>query len=82
MKLSLRQKQWIMGGLICLASVSVVLLIAFDSIYADLFLIGSVTAAFLFRVIWWRCPECGKWLGHDKGTYCSHCGREIDYDAK
>ena len=35
-------------------------------------------ASFVFRVIKFRCPYCGYYLGRGSGTYCPHCEKEIE----
>lgn len=32
----------------------------------------------LFRIIFYRCPHCGKFLDRSEGKFCPHCGEEID----
>lgn len=34
--------------------------------------------SFIFRVITFRCPFCGKYLGKLSGTHCPSCEKEID----
>ena len=35
-------------------------------------------ASFVFRIITFRCPYCGYYLGKRSGTYCPHCKKEIE----
>ena len=38
----------------------------------------ALTAAALYVILrWWRCPHCGKGLGHGRPKYCPHCGKRI-----
>ena len=52
-------------GLVCdrIVILGVGLLIAFGS--------------FVFRVITYRCPHCGYYLGRQRGTHCPRCKEEI-----
>lgn len=34
--------------------------------------------SFVFRVIFFRCPYCGYYLGRRSGSYCPHCKKEIE----
>lgn len=42
--------------------------------------IGMLIAfcSFVFRVIFFRCPYCGYYLGRRSGSYCPHCKKEIE----
>ena len=33
--------------------------------------------ALIFYLLFYRCHECGKFLGRDKVKYCPHCGSEV-----
>lgn len=35
-------------------------------------------ASFVFRVITFRCPYCGYYLGRRSGIYCPNCKQEIE----
>ena len=35
-------------------------------------------SSFVFRVITFRCPYCGYYLGRRSGTYCPRCKRDIE----
>ena len=41
-----------------------------------------LVAALILNLMWLRCPECGKWLGRDPGTFCKSCGTQILWDEK
>ena len=32
----------------------------------------------VFRVVFYRCPSCGAYLGRGLPEYCPHCGAKID----
>ena len=34
--------------------------------------------SFVFRVITFRCPYCGYYLGRRSGTYCPRCKKDIE----
>lgn len=34
--------------------------------------------SFLFRIIFFRCPYCGYYLGRRSGSYCPHCHKDIE----
>ena len=34
--------------------------------------------AVVLRVIFYRCPHCGKYLDRSTGQYCPYCGRDIN----
>lgn len=36
-----------------------------------------IFALFYVNIRYWRCPECGRHLGRDKGRYCRHCSHEL-----
>jgi hypothetical protein len=33
---------------------------------------------FIFHMIFYRCPHCGRHLDRLTGNYCRFCGKEID----
>lgn len=35
-------------------------------------------AAVVFRIIFYRCPYCHKYLGRRAGDYCPYCGKEMN----
>jgi len=35
-------------------------------------------AAFVLRVLFFRCPHCGWYLGRRSGAWCPHCKRELE----
>ena len=40
--------------------------------------IAAVVIWSVLMLCWWRCPRCGKSLGHlDQKTYCPYCGEEL-----
>lgn len=32
----------------------------------------------LFRILFYRCPHCGKFLDRSSGRYCPHCGEDVN----
>lgn len=32
----------------------------------------------IFRLIFYRCPHCGYYLGRDTDEYCTHCGEKVN----
>ncbi len=34
--------------------------------------------SFVFRVMTYRCPHCGYYLGRRDGTHCPKCGKNIE----
>ena len=45
-----------------------------------LFIIGFVCScgAVIFKMLFYRCPHCGKFLGRDTCRYCPHCGENVN----
>ena len=43
-----------------------------------LFGLGLTVITLVFSFIFWRCPECGGFLGRDRCKYCRHCGAKLD----
>ncbi len=36
-------------------------------------LLGSI----VFKLIFYRCPHCDRYLDRSSGAFCQHCGRQI-----
>ena len=34
---------------------------------------------FLFGLKYYRCPDCGYFVGRNTGRYCAGCGKELDW---
>lgn len=32
----------------------------------------------LLRIVFYRCPHCGKFLDRSSGRYCPHCGKDVN----
>ena len=85
MKLSLRQKRRTIVGLLVLAFIAfglVILGMTVEHSWLESMAIGITVVSIALNFVWWRCPNCGEWLGRNGGKYCSHCGEKIDFDAK
>jgi len=43
-------------------------------------MIGMVAmlCSVILRVIYYRCPHCGKYLDRSTGEYCPCCGKEVN----
>lgn len=82
MKLSLRQKAWVFRGMGVLVFVLIFLIPLKKNPWFLVPAFGDLIALIYLNQKWWRCPNCGKWLGSDMGEYCRHCGGKLDYDAK
>lgn len=41
-----------------------------------------IVCGLALRLLWIRCPNCGKALSFRDGAYCAHCGAKIDWNAK
>lgn len=39
---------------------------------------GIVLLAYIFYLIWYRCPHCGRHLGNSWGEFCPYCGKKVD----
>lgn len=57
-------------------------LVALGALLEKSWLIVAAVAAVLVWLVlelsWWRCPHCGKFLGHlDQKTYCPYCGESL-----
>ena len=46
----------------------------------SLIIVGMVImcGAIIFRLIFYRCPHCGKYLDRSTGQYCPYCGEEVN----
>lgn len=37
-----------------------------------------MVCSILFRVMFYRCPHCGKFLDRSTGEYCPYCGKRVN----
>ena len=86
MKLSLRQKMRLTGGIlvtgVAVAAISG-MFHGWGPILSIVLLMILLVVEFALKLKWWRCPHCHAGLGYYRYyTYCPHCGEKIDYDAK
>ena len=81
MKLTLRQKEYVDAAIL---AAGILIMLAGRIGPVMLLLVGflAMLGAVVLHMCWWRCPHCGQFLGRDKGEYCQHCGKKIDYDKK
>lgn len=42
----------------------------------------SAAGSLLVNLIFWRCPKCGRWLGRDSRSFCTHCGAPLDREKE
>ena len=92
MKLSLRQKRRLSGGIlivgIVLLGVAVLFIDRIPKIPLWIGVVLMITAGLLMITAlvlsyrWWKCPCCGMLLGNPHPNFCPYCGEKIDYDAK
>ncbi|MBO5035360.1 MAG: hypothetical protein J6C43_07125 [Oscillospiraceae bacterium] len=86
MKLSLRQKMRVVGGMFLAAMLLLMVSVMFNDRSFEvpgLIGVGLMIGALVLSGLWWRCPRCHEPLGRILSpTFCPHCGNEIDYDAK
>ena len=47
-----------------------------NTIFSGIGMVGMM-GAILFKVIFYRCPYCGKYLDRSTGKYCPYCGKMI-----
>ena len=40
--------------------------------------IGLLAVYLVFTLAFWRCPHCGKTLGHLTAKFCPHCGGDLE----
>lgn len=40
--------------------------------------VAGMLCAVGFKVVFYRCPACGKYLGRAVVKHCPHCGEKID----
>ncbi len=40
--------------------------------------LGCFIVAVVFRVIFWRCPACGKYLWRNRTYTCQHCNARLE----
>lgn len=36
----------------------------------------AMVGALIFRIVFYRCPHCGRYLDRNSGKYCQYCGKE------
>ena len=40
---------------------------------------AAAVGALVLNLLYWRCPRCGRHLGHaNGGRSCPHCGQPLD----
>jgi len=37
---------------------------------------AAMVGALVFRIVFYRCPHCGRYLDRNSGKYCQYCGKE------
>ncbi len=73
-------KQVNMRFLLILAAGAVVGLIGacfeikFLAMMGLILLVGDI----IFRLVYYRCPHCGKYLDRSTGDYCPYCGKDVN----
>lgn len=62
------------------AAAILVLVLAITRLDLFLWLVAGWALAYAaFELAFWRCPDCGRWLGREKRiAYCPYCGKELD----
>jgi len=59
-----------------------IILLVVGMVTENIILLGAgfliAFGSFVFRVITFRCPYCGYYLGRRSGTYCPHCKKDIE----
>ncbi|WP_300415993.1 hypothetical protein [uncultured Oscillibacter sp.] len=78
--MTLKQKE-LVSAAVLIAGLLLILLCGKHILFWPLGLAVALGSVVLWKR-WWRCPNCGQFLGRTKGRYCPHCGKEIDYDTK
>lgn len=68
---------------ICLALLAVGALIGVGGALSEMYVIvaigmGIIVCAMIFRVIFYRCPHCGRYLDRSTGKYCPYCGKPVN----
>ncbi len=82
MKLSLKQKQWVIVALLVVGLALMLVYQRVGTLWVGI--VGAVIAvsAFPFSLTQMRCPHCGKRLKRGYDGCCGFCGKEIDMGAK
>jgi 4-diphosphocytidyl-2-C-methyl-D-erythritol kinase len=44
------------------------------SVVGVIIMIGSIA----FRIVFYRCPHCGRYLDRSSGGYCPYCGKNVN----
>lgn len=51
---------------------------AFENSIISFIGFSGLVGAVIFRVLFYRCPHCGKFLGRDTYRHCPHCGENVN----
>lgn len=43
---------------------------------------GIILAAMILHVVFYRCPNCGRYLDRSDGDFCPYCGKNIEESQK
>ena len=57
--------------------------IGYIGAYIEIFLLVGIGLALMifsliWRVIFYRCPHCNKYLDRSSGEFCPYCGKEVN----
>ena len=68
---------------IYLALLVVGVLVGVGGALSEMYVLGAVGMGIIFcsmilRVVFYRCPHCGRYLDRSSGKYCSHCGKPVN----
>ena len=65
-------------SIFCVVDVLLMCLLCFNESLLCLCIMIALTVVLgVISFKYWRCPQCGKWLGWAKQS-CKHCGEKLD----
>lgn len=67
-------------SLIILGTGILVALFGFSRNMLSIITVGVVVmlSSLVFRIMFYRCPHCSKFLDRSRGKYCPYCGKEVN----
>lgn len=52
--------------------------VSMESVVIPLIAIVAIIADVGFRILFYRCPHCNRFLDRSTGSFCPHCGRNVN----
>lgn len=76
--MDLRRKGKILWVSLCVLAALAMLSALLEMMWLVAVAAAAMLAWLVLELSWWRCPHCGKFLGHlDQKTYCPYCGESL-----